>query len=41
VCRQSGAGTGSATQNFVDLTTAQTIAGNKTFSNTLSGKGTD
>lgn len=26
-------GTGSATQNFVDLTTAQTIAGTKTFSN--------
>jgi len=26
-------GTGSATQNFVDLTTAQTIAGVKTFSN--------
>lgn len=25
-------GTGSATQNFVDLTTAQTVAGNKTFS---------
>ncbi len=30
-------GTGSATQNFVDLTTAQTVAGNKTFSETLSG----
>jgi hypothetical protein len=30
-------GTGSATQNFVDLTTNQTIAGDKTFSNTLSG----
>jgi hypothetical protein len=29
-------GTGSATQNFVDLTTAQTIAGNKTFSGTIS-----
>lgn len=28
-------GTGSATQNFVDLTTAQTIAGNKTFSNSV------
>lgn len=27
-------GTGSATQNFVDLTTNQTIAGNKSFSNT-------
>ncbi len=27
-------GTGSTTQNFVDLTTAQTIAGAKTFSNT-------
>lgn len=30
-------GTGSASQNFVDLTSAQTIGGNKTFSNTLSG----
>ncbi len=30
-------GTGSPTKNFVDLTTAQTIGGNKTFSNTLSG----
>ena len=30
-------GTGSATQNFVDLTNAQTIGGAKTFSNTLSG----
>ncbi len=30
-------GTGSATQNFVDLTTAQTIGGNKTFSGTVSG----
>jgi hypothetical protein len=29
-------GTGSATQNFVDLTSAQTVAGNKTFSNTIS-----
>jgi hypothetical protein len=29
-------GTGSATQNWVDLTTAQTIAGDKTFSGTLS-----
>jgi hypothetical protein len=28
-------GTGSATQNFVDLTTAQTIAGIKTFSGTV------
>lgn len=28
-------GTGSATQNFVDLTTNQTVAGEKTFSNTL------
>jgi len=28
-------GTGSATQNFVDLTTGQTIAGNKIFSNQL------
>ena len=27
-------GTGSSTQNFVDLTTAQTIAGSKTFSGT-------
>jgi Chaperone of endosialidase/Collagen triple helix repeat (20 copies) len=35
-------GTGSATQNFVDLTTAQSIAGNKTFSGNLiqSGAGT-
>ncbi len=30
-------GTGGSIQNFVDLTTAQTIGGNKTFSNTLSG----
>lgn len=30
-------GTGSGSQNFVDLTTAQTIGGNKTFSGTLSG----
>jgi hypothetical protein len=30
-------GTGSATQNFVDLTTNQTVVGDKTFSNTLSG----
>ncbi len=30
-------GTGSASQNFVDLTTAQNVAGNKTFSGTLSG----
>ncbi len=30
-------GTGSATQNFVDLTNAQTIGGNKTFSATLTG----
>lgn len=28
-------GTGSATQNFVDLTTNQTVAGEKTFSNTV------
>lgn len=28
-------GTGSATQNFVDLTTAQSIAGSKTFSNQI------
>lgn len=28
-------GTGSATQNFVDLTTNQTVAGEKTFSNTI------
>lgn len=31
----AGGGTGSATQNFVDLTTAQTIGGAKTFSTTL------
>jgi hypothetical protein len=30
-------GTGSATQNFVDLTTTQTIAGTKTFSSAISG----
>ncbi|MHA8105676.1 hypothetical protein [Aquirufa sp. 5-AUSEE-100C1] len=30
-------GTGSATQNFVDLTTNQTIAGTKTFSSTITG----
>lgn len=30
-------GTGSATQNFVDLTTDQTIGGNKTFSSTIVG----
>ncbi|HEX8264678.1 MAG TPA: tail fiber domain-containing protein [Pyrinomonadaceae bacterium] len=30
-------GTGSATQNFVDLTTNQIVGGNKTFSATLSG----
>jgi hypothetical protein len=30
-------GTGSATQNFVDLTTTQTVAGAKTFSSTITG----
>ncbi|MGV1012653.1 MAG: beta strand repeat-containing protein, partial [Flavobacterium sp.] len=30
-------GTGSTTQNFVDLTTTQTIAGTKTFSSTIAG----
>jgi hypothetical protein len=30
-------GTGSATQNFVDLSTAQSIGGAKTFSSTISG----
>ncbi len=30
-------GTGSSTKNFVDLTTNQTVVGDKTFSNTLSG----
>jgi hypothetical protein len=30
-------GTGSTTQNFVDVTTAQTVAGNKTFTGTTSG----
>jgi len=30
-------GTGSSTQNFVDLTTAQTVAGAKTFSSTITG----
>lgn len=33
-------GTGSATQNFVDLTTAQNIAGNKTFLNDVNINGT-
>jgi len=33
-------GTGSSTQNFVDLTTAQTIAGNKTLSGNTSVGGT-
>lgn len=33
-------GTGSATQNFVDLTTNQTIAGTKTFSNNITINGT-
>ena len=33
-------GTGSATQNFVDLTTAQTITGDKTFSSDLNINGT-
>lgn len=32
----SKGGTGSTTQNFVDLTTAQSIAGNKTFSGSVS-----
>jgi hypothetical protein len=32
-------GTGSATQNFVDLTTTQTIAGTKTFSSDISANG--
>jgi hypothetical protein len=32
-------GTGSATQNFVDLSSAQTIAGAKTFSSNLSANG--
>ncbi|SER52566.1 beta strand repeat-containing protein, partial [Flavobacterium frigoris] len=32
-------GTGSSTQNFVDLTTDQTIAGSKTFNNDISVKG--
>ncbi len=30
-------GTGSATQNFVDLSTSQSIAGNKTFTGTITG----
>ncbi|WP_366186307.1 DUF1566 domain-containing protein [Flavobacterium ovatum] len=30
-------GTGSATQNFVDVTSDQTVAGNKTFTGTISG----
>ena len=31
----SNGGTGSSTQNFVDLSSTQTVAGNKTFSNTI------
>lgn len=34
-------GTGSTTKNFVDLTTSQIIAGNKTFTGVLSGDGSD
>ena len=37
VVQITNGGTGSATQNFVDLTSNQTIGGNKTFSGTLSG----
>ncbi len=33
----SAGGTGSTTQNFVDLSTAQTVAGAKTFSSTING----
>ena len=33
----AGGGTGSASQNFVDLTTPQTIAGVKTFSDAIAG----
>lgn len=32
-------GTGSSTQNFVDLSTDQTVVGNKTFTGVLSGNG--
>lgn len=32
-------GTGSSTQNFVDLTTDQTVGGNKTFTGSISGNG--
>lgn len=32
-------GTGSTTQNFVDLTTNQTVGGNKSFTGTISGNG--
>jgi hypothetical protein len=38
VVQIANGGTGSSTKNFVDLTTNQTIAGNKTFSGTLSGQ---
>lgn len=34
-------GTGSTTQNFVDLTTTQTVAGNKTFSGVTNFTGTE
>jgi len=37
VLSPTNGGTGSSTQNFVDLTTAQTIAGVKTFSSTITG----
>lgn len=33
----SNGGTGSSSQNFVDLTNAQTIGGNKTFTGTIAG----
>jgi hypothetical protein len=39
VVQIANGGTGSPTKNFVDLTTNQTVAGNKTFSGTLSGNG--
>lgn len=37
ILQVANGGTGSATQNFVDLTSDQTVGGNKTFSNTIAG----
>jgi hypothetical protein len=39
VVQIANGGTGSATKNFVDLNTDQTVSGNKTFAGTLTGNG--